>query len=60
MSRITESGHHFDHHEVDLLNASDEELRGIAAAVGLGLSLEELRYIAAPYVGRARRAPAQR
>ncbi|MCK4439205.1 tetratricopeptide repeat protein [Candidatus Bathyarchaeota archaeon] len=56
MSRITESGHPFDHHEVDLLNASDEELRGIAEALGLGLSLEELRYVADHYVVRERRA----
>jgi len=56
MSRITESGHPFDHHEVDLLNASDEELRGIAEALGLGLTLEELRYIADHYVLRERRA----
>ena len=39
MSRITESGHPFDHHEVDLLNASDEELRGIAEALGLGAGI---------------------
>ncbi|MCK4583533.1 phosphoribosylformylglycinamidine synthase, partial [Candidatus Bathyarchaeota archaeon] len=56
MSRVTESGHAFSHHEVDLLNASDEELRGIAEALGLGLSLEELRYVADHYVLRERRA----
>jgi len=56
MSRVTESGHPFDHHEVDLLNASDEELRGIAEALGLGLTIEEFRYIADHYVVRERRA----
>jgi len=56
MSRITELGHPFSHHEVDLLNASDEELRGLTEALGLGLSLEEFRYIADHYVLRERKA----
>jgi len=56
MSRVTESGHPFSHHVVDLLNASDDELREIAKTLGLGLSLEELRYIADHYVLRERRA----
>ncbi len=56
MSRVTESGHPFDHHVVELLNASDDELREIAEALGLGLSLEELRYIADHYVLRERKA----
>ncbi len=56
MSRVTESGHSFSHHMVDLLNASDSELREIAEALGLGLSLEELRYIADHYVLRERKA----
>ncbi len=56
MSRVTESGHPFSHHVVDLLNASDDELREIAEALGLGLSLDELRYIADHYVLRERRA----
>ncbi len=56
MSRVTESGHPFSHHLIDLLNVSDDELRGIAETLGLGLSLEELRYIADHYVLRERRA----
>jgi len=56
MSRVTESGHPFSHHVVDLLNASDGELREVANTLGLGLSPEELRYIADHYVLRERKA----
>ncbi|MCJ7572827.1 AIR synthase related protein, partial [Candidatus Bathyarchaeota archaeon] len=56
MSRIIRSPHPFEHYSVDLLNASDEELREIGRTLGLGLSIEELRYIRDQYVVRERRA----
>ncbi|MBN2334965.1 phosphoribosylformylglycinamidine synthase subunit PurL [Candidatus Bathyarchaeota archaeon] len=56
MSRVTVADAPFEHHHIDLLNASDEELREIAGTLGLGLSLAELRYIADHYVLRERRA----
>lgn len=56
MSRITRSPHPFEHYNVDLLNASDYELREIGKTLGLGLSIEELRYIRDHYVVRERRA----
>jgi len=56
MSRITRSPHPFEHYSVDLLNASDDELREIGKTLGLGLSIEELRYIRDHYVVRERRA----
>ncbi|MGD2141942.1 MAG: phosphoribosylformylglycinamidine synthase subunit PurL, partial [Candidatus Bathyarchaeota archaeon] len=45
MSRIARSPHSFEHHTIDLLNATDRELREIAEALGLGLDPRELRYI---------------
>jgi phosphoribosylformylglycinamidine synthase II len=56
MSRVTSGGLPFSHHLVDLMNAGDTELRGIAEELGLGLSLEELRYIRDHYLLRERRA----
>ncbi|MFH0850574.1 MAG: phosphoribosylformylglycinamidine synthase subunit PurL [Candidatus Bathyarchaeota archaeon] len=56
MSRVTPSGKPFSHHLVDLMNAEDGELKGVAEQLGLGLSLEELRYIRDHYLLRERRA----
>ncbi|HIH88684.1 TPA: hypothetical protein HA344_05695, partial [Candidatus Bathyarchaeota archaeon] len=56
MSRITRSKQSFEHFEVDLLNAKDEELKEIGKTLGLGLSLEELRYIRDHYLLRERKA----
>jgi phosphoribosylformylglycinamidine synthase len=56
MTRITRSPHPFEHHEVDLLNASDADLKEIASTLSLGLSLDELRHIRNGYVVRERKA----
>ncbi|HUV33290.1 MAG TPA: hypothetical protein VMW22_00065, partial [Candidatus Desulfaltia sp.] len=56
MSRVTPSGKPFSHHLVDLMNAGDHELKEVAEQLGLGLSLEELRYIRDHYLLRERRA----
>jgi phosphoribosylformylglycinamidine synthase II len=56
MSRVTLSGKPFSHHLVDLMNAGDGELKEVAEQLGLGLSLEELRYIRDHYLLRERRA----
>ena len=56
MSRITRSPQSFEHFEVDLLNAGDEELTEIGKTFGLGLSLEELCYIRDHYLIRERKA----
>ena len=56
MSRITSSDHPFDLHSIDLLNATDDDLREIAETLGLGLTLSELRYIRDHYLIRERRA----
>jgi phosphoribosylformylglycinamidine synthase II len=56
MSRITHSGHPFDLHSIDLLNATDDDLKQIAETLGLGLTLAELRYIRDHYLIRERRA----
>jgi phosphoribosylformylglycinamidine synthase II len=56
MSRITRSKQSFEHFEVDLLNAKDEELKEIGKTLGLGLSLEELHYIRDHYLLRERKA----
>jgi phosphoribosylformylglycinamidine synthase len=56
MSRITRSSQPFEHFEVDLLNAGDEELKEIGKTFGLGLSIEELRYIRDHYLIRERKA----
>jgi len=54
MKRIARSPHPFEHFTVDLRGAGDDELREIAAALSLGLSLEEMRAIRDHYavVGR--------
>jgi phosphoribosylformylglycinamidine (FGAM) synthase-like enzyme len=56
MSRITRGRHAFEHFDVDLLNAKDDELREIGKTLGLGLSIEELRYIRDHYLLRERKA----
>lgn len=56
MSRITPSDAPFEHYLVDLLNAKDEELREVGKKLGLGLSIDELRYIRDIYVIRERKA----
>ena len=56
MNRITRSPYPFEHYEVDLLNASDDDLQEIGRSFVLGLSLEELRYIRDIYIIKERRA----
>ena len=56
MSRVTRSKQSFEHFEVDLLNAKDDELREIGKTLGLGLSIEELRYVRDHYLLRERKA----
>ena len=56
MSRVVRSELPYKHYEIDLLNVKDEELKQIAERFGLGLSLEELRYIADTYVLQERKA----
>ncbi len=56
MSRITRSKQPFEHFHVDLLNAKDGDLKEIGKTLGLGLSLEELRYIRDHYLLRERKA----
>ena len=56
MSRVTKSSLPFSHHLVDLMNAKDEELEEIKNTFGLGLSIEELRYIRDHYIVREKKA----
>ncbi|UCH57729.1 MAG: phosphoribosylformylglycinamidine synthase subunit PurL [Candidatus Bathyarchaeota archaeon] len=56
MSRITKSHLPFDHHTIDLLNATDDELVEIANSLGLGLNLQELRAVRDRYMLMERRA----
>ena len=56
MTRISRSPHPFEHHTIDLLNATDDDLKEIAQTFGLGLSLQELRYIRDHYVVQERKA----
>jgi phosphoribosylformylglycinamidine synthase len=56
MSRITRSPQPFEHFQVDLLNAEDGELKEIGKTLGLGLSLDELRYVRDHYLLRERKA----
>ena len=55
MSRISRSPHPFEHFTIDLLNATDDEMREIAETLGLGLNLEELRYIRDHYLIQERK-----
>lgn len=54
MNRIARSPHPFEHFTIRLKGASDDELREVAAALSLGLNLEEMRAIRDHYaaVGR--------
>jgi phosphoribosylformylglycinamidine synthase II len=56
MSRITRNLQPFEHLQIDLLNANDAELKEIGKTLGLGLSVEELRYIRDHYLLRERKA----
>ena len=56
MSRIKESSIYFSHHTIDFLNATDYDLEEIRSKFGLGLSLDELRYIRDHYTVRERNA----
>jgi phosphoribosylformylglycinamidine synthase len=55
MNRVERSPHPFEHYTVDLLNASDDELKEISGTLGLGLSLLELRYIRDHYLIQERK-----
>ena len=56
MSRITRTLQTFEHFQIDLFNAKDPELKEIGKTLGLGLSIEELRYIRDHYLLRERKA----
>ncbi len=56
MNRITKGPQPIDYYKVDLLNASDYDLQEISSTLGLGLSMDELRYIRDNYVIRERKA----
>jgi phosphoribosylformylglycinamidine synthase II len=56
MNRLATSPYPFEHHTIDLLNATDEDLREIAETLGMGLTLQELRYIRDHYVVQERKA----
>jgi len=56
MNRITRRPHPFEHFQVDLLNANDDELKEIGRVLGLGLNLEELHYIQNHYLIHERKA----
>lgn len=56
MSRIEPSSYPFEHYKIDLLNATDDDLFEIKSKLGLGLTLEELRYIRDHYVISERKA----
>jgi phosphoribosylformylglycinamidine synthase len=56
MSRIARSSTPFEHYTIDLLNATDDDLKRIAEDLGLGLSITELRRIRDHYVLRERKA----
>ena len=56
MNRVKKEDLPFSHHTVDLLNAKDADLENIRDQLGLGLSLDELRYIRDHYVLQERKA----
>ncbi|MBD3172134.1 phosphoribosylformylglycinamidine synthase subunit PurL, partial [Candidatus Bathyarchaeota archaeon] len=56
MNRVKETDLPFSHHTIDFMNASDEELVDIRKQLGLGLTLDELRYIRDHYILRERKA----
>ena len=55
MSRIVRSPHPFEHFTIDLLNATDDDLKEVAETLGLGLNLDELRYIRDHYLIQERK-----
>jgi phosphoribosylformylglycinamidine synthase II len=56
MNRIKETDLPFSHHTIDFMNATDEDLVDIRKQLGLGLTLDELRYIRDHYILRERKA----
>lgn len=56
MNRVKETDLPFSHHTIDFMNASDEDLVDIRKQLGLGLTLDELRYIRDHYILRERKA----
>ncbi len=56
MSRVMKEDLPFSLHTIDLLNAKDVDLENIREQLGLGLSLDELRYIRDHYVLQERKA----
>jgi phosphoribosylformylglycinamidine synthase len=56
MHRVKKEDLPFNHYTIDLMNASDEDLEGVKEELGLGLSLDELRYIRDYYVIQERKA----
>ncbi|MFH1180380.1 MAG: phosphoribosylformylglycinamidine synthase subunit PurL [Candidatus Bathyarchaeota archaeon] len=56
MSRVKKSDLPFNHHTIDLMNASDADLEAIKEQLGLGLSIVELRYIRDHYIVQERKA----
>ncbi len=56
MRRIAKDSHPFEHHTINLMRAGDDELNEVAAALGLGLNLEEMRAIRDHHVAADRDA----
>ena len=56
MSRVTKETIPFSHYSIDFMNTSDEDLMEVKEQLGLGLSLDELRYIRDHYIIQERRA----
>lgn len=56
MNRVKETDLPFSHHTIDFMNALDEDLVDIRKQLGLGLTLDELRYIRDHYILRERKA----
>jgi len=56
MSRLKKEDLPFKHYTIDFINASDSELLTIKDELGLGLSLDELRYIRDNYIVQERKA----
>jgi phosphoribosylformylglycinamidine synthase len=56
MDRIKKADLPFELYQINLLNATDEEILEIKQQLGLGLSLEEMKYIAEHYVLQERAA----
>jgi len=56
MSRLVRSPHRFEHYTIDLLNATDADLKEIGGTLGLGLTVQELRRIRDHYTVQERKA----